>query len=104
MPQKGAIGSAAWVSTTTACARSNASPSTCQRAMRINSHNPCVLVASAILAQAEVDALDEGARCAGRCGRGRGSPGRRCVKASVNRVASSTSSRMSLIRASGSRR
>ena len=42
MPQKAAIGSAAWASTTTANARSNASPSTCERAMRINSQNPCV--------------------------------------------------------------
>ena len=33
-----------------------------------------------------------------------GLPVRRCVKASVNRVASSTSSRMSVIRDSGSRR
>ena len=49
VPQKADIGSAAWASTTTANARSNASPSTCQRAMRISSQNPCVLVASAIL-------------------------------------------------------
>ena len=49
VPQKAAIGSAAWASTTTANARSNASPSTCQRAMRISSQNPCVVVASAIL-------------------------------------------------------
>ena len=35
-----AIGSAAWASTTTDNARSYASPSTCQRAIRINSQNP----------------------------------------------------------------
>ena len=59
VPQKAAIGSAAWASTTTANARSNASPSTCQRAMRINSQNPCVVVASAILRRPRLIPLGE---------------------------------------------
>ena len=42
-------------STTMARARSNASPSTCQRAMRINSRNPCVVVASAIMRRPRVE-------------------------------------------------
>ena len=59
VPQKAAIGSAAWASTTTANARSNASPSTCQRAMRINSQNPVRGRGLGHLAEAEVDSLGE---------------------------------------------
>ena len=103
VPQKAAIGSAAWASTTMANARSNASPSTCQRAMRINSQNPCVVVASAIFRRPRL--IPSASSTLSRPMRSRqGSPVRRCVKASVNRVASSTSSRMSVIRAAGIRR
>ena len=103
VPQKTAIGSAAWASTTMANARSNASPSTCQRAMRINSQNPCVVVASAILRRPRL--MPSASSTLSRPMRSRqGDPVRRCGKASVNRVASSTSSRRSVIRASGLRR
>ena len=103
VPQKAAIGSAAWASTTMANARSNASPSTCQRAMRISSQNPCVVVASAIFRRPRL--TPSASSTLSRPMRSRqDSPVRRCVKASVNRVASSTSSRMSVMRASGIRR
>ncbi len=77
--------------------------STCQRAMRISSQNPCVVVASAILRRPRL--MPSASSTLSRPMRSRqGSPVRRCVKASVNRVASSTSRRMSVIRASGIRR
>ena len=77
-------------------ARSYASPSTCQRAMRINSQNPCVVVASAILRRPRL--IPSASSTLSRPMRSRqGDPVRRCVKASVNLVASSTSSRMSVI-------
>ena len=92
MPQTAAIGSAAWASTTMDKARSYASPSTCQRAMRINSQNPCVVVASAILRRPRL--IPSASSTLSRPMRSRqGEPVRRCVKASVNW--------MSVIRASG---
>ena len=60
MPQKAAIGSAGLgPSTTTANARSNVSPSACQRAMRISSPEPVRGRGLGHLPQAEVDALGE---------------------------------------------
>ena len=85
VPQKAAIGSAAWASTTMDNARSYASPSTCQRAMRINSQNPCVVVASAILRRPRL--IPSASSTLSRPMRSRqGDPVRRCVKASVNLV------------------
>ena len=49
VPQKAAMGGAARASTTMDNARSNASPSTFQPAIRINFQNQCVVVGSAIL-------------------------------------------------------
>ena len=68
----------------------------------INSQNPCVVVASAILRRPRL--MPSASSTLSRPMRSRqGSPVRRCVKASVNRVASSTSRRMSVIRADGKR-
>ena len=88
VPQKAALGSAAWASTTTANARSNASPSTCQRALRRTSHraSPVMTIASSPLVIIGADAPSAPSRCGkgagsvvNKCGGGWSAGGRRAV-------------------------